>query len=60
MLNLTADLADEFTWNTKQIFVYVNIEWTTPQNKQNQVVMWSSILRDPVRVHKNVGLYSCV
>ena len=49
ILNLTADLRSEFTWNTKQIFAYVNIEFETAKNKENQMVMWSAIIQKPVR-----------
>lgn len=46
VLNLTADLRSEFSWNTKQIFVYVNFDFSTQKNARNQMVMWSAILED--------------
>ncbi len=49
ILNLAADLRSEFTWNTKQIFAYVNIEFETDKNKENQMVMWSAIIQKAVR-----------
>ena len=36
VLNLTADLRREFTWNTKQLFVFVNAEFETRKNRRNQ------------------------
>lgn len=48
ILNMTADLRSEFTWNTKQIFAYVNIEFETERNRKNQMVMWSSIIEKRV------------
>ncbi len=48
VLNLTADLRSEFSWNTKQIFVYVNFDFKTRKNARNQMVMWSAILEDKV------------
>jgi len=48
VLNLTADLRSEFTWNAKQLFVYVNFEFATRKNVQNQMVMWSVIIEDKV------------
>ena len=43
MLNVTADLSSEFTWNTKQIYVYINVEFETRKNQRNQMVLWNSI-----------------
>ena len=48
VLNLTADLRSEFTWNTKQLFVFANVEFATPKNARNQMVMWSAIIEDKV------------
>ncbi|XP_025799452.1 signal peptidase complex subunit 3B-like isoform X1 [Panicum hallii] len=36
-LNISADLSSLFTWNTKQVFVFVAAEYETPQNALNQV-----------------------
>lgn len=49
VLNLTADLRGEFTWNTKQLFVFVNVLFETAKNARNQMVMWSSIIEDQVQ-----------
>ncbi|KAI7840972.1 hypothetical protein COHA_005201 [Chlorella ohadii] len=46
VLNLTADLRSEFSWNTKQLFVYVNVEFATRKNAHNNMVMWSAIIED--------------
>ncbi|XP_058084328.1 signal peptidase complex subunit 3B-like isoform X4 [Magnolia sinica] len=35
-LNISADLQWMFTWNTKQVFVFVAAEYETPQNSLNQ------------------------
>ncbi|KAG6478674.1 hypothetical protein ZIOFF_062118 [Zingiber officinale] len=35
-LNISADLSSLFTWNTKQVFVFVAAEYETPQNALNQ------------------------
>lgn len=55
VLNLTADLRSEFSWNTKQIFVYVNFDFSTQKNARNQMVMWSAILEDKARAHGGGG-----
>ncbi|GIL44834.1 hypothetical protein Vafri_2302 [Volvox africanus] len=43
--DLDADLRSIFTWNTKQLFVYVQAEYETPENKVNQVVLWDYIIQ---------------
>lgn len=49
VLNLTADLRSEFTWNTKQLFVWVEVSFATPKNVDNRMVIWSSIIEDKER-----------
>ncbi|KAI8469269.1 MAG: 22 kDa subunit of signal peptidase [Monoraphidium minutum] len=44
---LDADLRSAFSWNTKQLFVYVQAEYETEENKVNQVVLWDKIVRSP-------------
>jgi signal peptidase complex subunit 3 len=59
--NLDADLSSLFTWNTKQVFVYVTAEWpaqagTTSSNATNQAVIWDSIITSPSSDHlANIG-----
>lgn len=48
VLNLNADLRSEFTWNTKQLFVFVNAEFATRKNANNHMVLWSAIVEDKV------------
>ncbi|GAB2227790.1 hypothetical protein Drorol1_Dr00009617 [Drosera rotundifolia] len=43
-LNITADLQSLFTWNTKQVFVFVAAEYETPKNSLNQVSLWDGII----------------
>ena len=47
-LVLDADLRGAFSWNTKQLFVYVQAEYETPNNQLNQVVLWDVILQQKV------------
>ncbi|KAL0943800.1 signal peptidase subunit family protein [Colletotrichum truncatum] len=62
--SLDADLSDLFTWNTKQVFVYVTAEWpdnskknTVPGvNATNQAVIWDQIITSPSADHlSNIG-----
>ena len=63
--SLEADLSSLFTWNTKQIFVYVTAEWpstspsgaTLPGNATtNQAVIWDTIITAPSADHlANIG-----
>ncbi|CAN8095853.1 unnamed protein product [Discula destructiva] len=59
--SLDADLSSLFTWNTKQVFVYVTAEWpavvgdgsssssssSSAGNATNQAVIWDSIITAP-------------
>ncbi|ORY71634.1 signal peptidase subunit-domain-containing protein, partial [Pseudomassariella vexata] len=65
--SLDADLSSLFTWNTKQVFVYVTAEWpmvATPgvvdgsrvTNQTNKAVIWDSIITAPSSDHlANIG-----
>ncbi|KAM4056235.1 signal peptidase subunit [Hirsutella rhossiliensis] len=56
--SLDADLSSLFTWNTKQVFVYVTADWPTApgQNSSNSAVIWDSIITNPSADHlKNIG-----
>ncbi|KAL2176325.1 signal peptidase subunit-domain-containing protein [Thermothelomyces heterothallicus CBS 202.75] len=60
--SLEADLSSLFTWNTKQLFVYVTAEWPSAggsgsgQNATNQAVIWDSIITSPNADHlANLG-----
>ncbi|KAI5653561.1 hypothetical protein M9H77_30748 [Catharanthus roseus] len=43
-LNISADLRPLFTWNTKQVFVFLAAEYETPKNALNQVSLWDGII----------------
>ncbi|KAK3024996.1 hypothetical protein RJ639_044373 [Escallonia herrerae] len=43
-LNVSANLESLFTWNTKQVFVFVAAEYDTPKNSLNQVSLWDGII----------------
>ncbi|KAM5342479.1 hypothetical protein ACJ41O_013445 [Fusarium nematophilum] len=54
--SLDADLSSLFTWNTKQLFVYVTAEWPGPGNATNEAVIWDSIITNPSADHlQNIG-----
>ncbi|KAI1763014.1 signal peptidase 22 kDa subunit [Hypoxylon sp. FL1150] len=59
--SLDADLSSLFTWNTKQLFVYVTAEWPGPpagdsMNQTNKAVIWDSIITSPSADHlSNLG-----
>ncbi|CAI0391932.1 unnamed protein product [Linum tenue] len=48
-MNITADLQSLFTWNTKQVFVFIAAEYETPKNALNQVSLWDAII--PAKEH---------
>ena len=43
--NVTADLTPLFHWNTKQLFLYLEAEYTNTQGVKNEVVIWDRIVR---------------
>lgn len=45
-MSLNADLRSEFSWNTKQLFVFLQAEYETEENKVNQVALWDRIITD--------------
>ncbi len=47
--NLEADLRSAFSWNTKQLFVFLRAEYWSDEGKLNQVVLWDSIIQQKVR-----------
>ncbi|KAF4511055.1 hypothetical protein G6O67_002891 [Ophiocordyceps sinensis] len=56
--SLDADLSSLFTWNTKQVFVYVTADWPTApgRNSSNSAVIWDTIVTNPSADHlKNIG-----
>ncbi|PSS23245.1 hypothetical protein M430DRAFT_26170 [Amorphotheca resinae ATCC 22711] len=60
--SLSADLSSLFTWNTKQVFVYVTASWPDKDaaNKSvrtNEAVIWDTIITSPSADHlQNIGL----
>ncbi|KAK0719602.1 signal peptidase subunit [Lasiosphaeris hirsuta] len=63
--SLDADLSSLFTWNTKQVFVYVTAEWPSTSTTgvtiasnatANQAVIWDAIITSPSADHlSNLG-----
>ncbi|TKY52200.1 Signal peptidase complex subunit 3B [Spatholobus suberectus] len=43
-MNMSADLQSLFTWNTKQVFVFLAAEYETPMNSLNQISLWDGII----------------
>lgn len=39
------DLTPLFDWNTKQLFLYIDAEYTSADGTQNTVVVWDRIVR---------------
>lgn len=42
--DLQADLSSLFTWNTKQIFVYVTANYPSPHGEMSESVIWDMII----------------
>ncbi|CAG8974457.1 hypothetical protein HYALB_00004153 [Hymenoscyphus albidus] len=57
---MSADLSSLFTWNTKQVFVWVSASWpnatSTDGELSNEAVIWDSIITNPSADHlMNIG-----
>ncbi|KAI0510716.1 signal peptidase complex subunit 3B [Dendrobium catenatum] len=55
-LNISADLQSLFTWNTKQVFVFLAAEYETPQNALNQISLWDAII--PSKEHAKFWIHT--
>ncbi|KAI0403625.1 signal peptidase 22 kDa subunit [Xylaria palmicola] len=57
--SLDADFSSLFTWNTKQLFIYVTAEWpaaSASANQTNKAVIWDTIITSPSSDHlANIG-----
>ena len=45
-VGVKADLRNQFTWNTKQLYVYVMAEFASPDNPHNEMIVWNKIIRN--------------
>ncbi|KAH6666853.1 microsomal signal peptidase-like protein subunit [Halenospora varia] len=55
---MNADFSSLFTWNTKQVFVYVSASWpnSTSEELVNEAVIWDTIITNPSADHlQNIG-----
>ncbi|KAJ3694411.1 hypothetical protein LUZ60_009891 [Juncus effusus] len=53
-LNMSMNLESLFTWNTKQVFVFLAAEYETPKNGLNQVSLWDHIIQDKEKANFNI------
>jgi len=51
-LDVDADVRTAFTWNTKQLYVFVAAEYSTPERPSNKVILWDEVLNS-----KEEGLF---
>ena len=48
VFDLKADLRSEYTWNTKQLFVYATVDFESAKSPLNQMMFWSDIIQRKV------------
>lgn len=56
--SLSADFSSLFTWNTKQVFIFVSALWPNASSTKvsNEAIIWDSIITNPSADHLlNVG-----
>ena len=44
-MSLDADFTPLFHWNTKQLFVYIALEYSNNKHPRNQVIIWDKIVK---------------
>ncbi|XVE59103.1 hypothetical protein DITRI_Ditri05aG0018500 [Diplodiscus trichospermus] len=55
-MNISADLQSLFSWNTKQVFIFVAAEYETSKNSLNQVSLWDAII--PAKEHAKFWIHT--
>ncbi|CAI9108199.1 OLC1v1007749C1 [Oldenlandia corymbosa var. corymbosa] len=55
---ITANLQSLFTWNTKQVFVFVAAEYGTRKNALNQVSLWDGIIPSKEKANFNIHVHN--
>ena len=45
VFKLDADLRSTFSWNTKQLFISAQIEFSSPRSPLNQMIFWNKIIQ---------------
>ncbi|KAJ1387456.1 Signal peptidase complex subunit 3 [Sesbania bispinosa] len=55
-MNISADLQSLFTWNTKQVFVFLAAEYETSKNSLNQISLWDGII--PSKDHAKFWIHT--
>ncbi|GAX76117.1 hypothetical protein CEUSTIGMA_g3560.t1 [Chlamydomonas eustigma] len=62
--DLDADLRSVFSWNSKQIFIFVRADYYSDEGKLNQVVLWDSIIQQKekakIKLKKHKTKYSFI
>lgn len=48
-LHVNADLRSLFGWNTKQVFVSIEVDYATERHPHNSMMIWARIIKKPVR-----------
>ncbi|KAJ1511938.1 Signal peptidase complex subunit 3 [Coelomomyces lativittatus] len=54
--NLTLDLRPVFHWNTKQIYAFLTLHYSTPHYDQNEIVFWDAIIADKEEAYQELDL----
>ncbi|XP_027363312.1 signal peptidase complex subunit 3B-like isoform X2 [Abrus precatorius] len=55
-MNVSADLQSLFTWNTKQVFVFLAAEYETSKNSMNQISLWDGVI--PSKDHAKFWIHT--
>lgn len=57
--DLQIDFSPVFHWNTKQVYLYLVLEYNTPSHKRNEMIIWDKIIQSPqITGYKDGGKFS--
>jgi signal peptidase complex subunit 3 len=57
--DLQIDFSPVFHWNTKQVYLYLVLEYTTPSHERNEMIIWDKIIQSPqITGYKDGGKFS--
>lgn len=45
--DLSIDFSPVFHWNTKQIYLYLVLEYQTETHQRNEMIIWDKIIQSP-------------
>ena len=58
VMSLDADFSPLFHWNTKQLYVYIALEYANGKHPRNQLIIWDKIVGSSESHHLKLDTFS--